>query len=684
MEKAIQLIDLCRQYQLGGTKVDALKNINLEINQGEFVALVGPSGSGKSTLLHLLGGLDHPTSGQITIHGINLQEATEEALTAHRRYQVGFIFQTFNLLPTLTAIENVALPLMLCGVNLETRTNRARELLSRVGLGHRLDHKPTELSGGEQQRAAIARALVNDPQLILADEPTGNLDSATGAEVMTLLRELNSESGVTLIIVTHDPDVAAYADRVVFLRDGEITDIQVIKGSDNQLEDQTVQECNQIGDTKLSANKNGGLSFKDLLRTAFGNLRRRPVRNILTSAGVLIGIVTLVAMVSFGVGVQEEVNRNFQTLGLENVFISPSYPEQDQFDPFGIPEPEHPITPDQVNEFKQMPEVLSVTPVLNLPTNMETSLSFEDRTIPVRLEGGMGRGMGMGGPDFLFAPEMLAGRDLGEGETQGMVITNRIADRLIENSNLGYADLIGKSMVLTVRLPRGEMRDFDTDIIGVEKSRGYNSADLGVWERAEIKAWWYGRPDTLSTDGYDMLIVRAVDEKEVPVILDYAKDMQLEAQSLGAFLEIANRVLAIMQTLLGSVGTLALLVATLGVANTMMMAIYERTREIGVLKALGARNKEVRRMFTADAILLGLIGGVVGLFLGTLLGRLVDWAGHLYLANEGVSGIGQMSIVPPWLAVGALLFASFIGVLGGFYPAARAARLDPVAALKHE
>lgn len=315
---------------------------------------------------------------------------------------------------------------------------------------------------------------------------------------------------------------------------------------------------------------------------------------------------------------------------------------------------------------------------------METSLSFEDRTIPVRLEGGMGRGMGMGGPDFLFAPEMLAGRDLGEGETQGMVITNRIADRLIENSNLGYADLIGKSMVLTVRLPRGEMRDFDTDIIGVEKSRGYNSADLGVWERAEIKAWWYGRPDTLSTDGYDMLIVRAVDEKEVPVILDYAKDMQLEAQSLGAFLEIANRVLAIMQTLLGSVGTLALLVATLGVANTMMMAIYERTREIGVLKALGARNKEVRRMFTADAILLGLIGGVVGLFLGTLLGRLVDWAGHLYLANEGVSGIGQMSIVPPWLAVGALLFASFIGVLGGFYPAARAARLDPVAALKHE
>ena len=167
-------------------------------------------------------------------------------------------------------------------------------------------------------------------------------------------------------------------------------------------------------------------------------------------------------------------------------------------------------------------------------------------------------------------------------------------------------------------------------------------------------------------------------------IVDAAKAMNLEAQSLGTILELANRVLAIMQALLGSVGSLALLVATLGVANTMMMAIYERTREIGVLKALGATNAEVRRMFTADAVLLGIIGGFVGVIVGSLLGRLVDWAGHLYLASEGITGVGQMSIVPPWLAIGALVFAGLIGVLGGLYPAARAARLDPVAALKHE
>jgi putative ABC transport system permease protein len=220
--------------------------------------------------------------------------------------------------------------------------------------------------------------------------------------------------------------------------------------------------------------------------------------------------------------------------------------------------------------------------------------------------------------------------------------------------------------------------------MGIRESMVSRTIDLGVKERTEIKAWWYGRPDTLSTDGYDTLVVQAKDESDVPTVLEAAESMNLQAQSLGAFLEIANRVLTILQALLGSVGGLALLVATLGVANTMMMAIYERTREIGVLKALGATNREVRRMFTADAILIGIIGGFVGVILGTLLGRLVDWIGHLYMEAEGMIGVGDLSIVPPWLAIGALVFAAFIGVLGGLYPASRAARLDPVAALRHE
>jgi len=677
MNPSIQIVGVCRQYQLGSADVNALQNINLEVDQGEFVALVGPSGSGKSTLLNLLGGLDHPTEGEIRIQGIALQTASEEVLTRHRRYHVGFIFQTFNLLPTLTALENVTLPLMLSGIGKSERTQRAEDLLDRVGLEHRLDHRPSEMSGGEQQRAAIARALVNNPNIILADEPTGNLDSSTGAEVMELLRELNAERGVTLIVVTHDPEVAAFADRIVHLRDGEISAIESTGISANE------SELESLTSSPIEIKKEAGLSFKDLLITAFSNLRRRPVRNILTSAGVVIGIITLVAMVSFGVGVQQEVNRNFQSLGLENVFISPTFPDQESdFDPFGFTEPIEPLTPETVAVFRSMPEVQSVTPVLDLPSNMEVSLTFDDQSYPVRLTGDFGGGPpGMGN---LAAPEMLAGNALGEGDTQGMVIMVGLADQLIESSGGDFSDLIGQPVSLTVRLPRGETSDFYTTIQGIENSRSFRSANLGLKERTEINAWWYGRPDTLNQDGYDMLIVRAADDKAVPAVLNNAEELGFQARSLGAVLEIANRVLAVMQALLGSVGGLALLVATLGVANTMMMAIYERTREIGVLKALGARNKEVRRMFTADAVLLGFIGGVGGLILGTILGRLVDNIGHYYLAREGVTGIGQMSIVPPWLALGALIFAAFIGVLGGFYPAARAARLDPVEALKHE
>ena len=219
---AIRAVGLTRTFEVGETTVEALRSINLTVDQGQFVALVGPSGSGKSTLLNLVGGLDRPTSGELWIDGVELSAGKEKALTEHRRQRVGFVFQSFNLLSRFTAVENVALPLMFVGVAQRERLERAVELLAQVGLSDRLDHRPTQLSGGEQQRVAIARALVNHPAIILADEPTGNIDTATGAEIMDLLRRLNREQGVTLLLVTHDPEAAGFADRVIQLRDGMI------------------------------------------------------------------------------------------------------------------------------------------------------------------------------------------------------------------------------------------------------------------------------------------------------------------------------------------------------------------------------------------------------------------------------------------------------------------------------
>jgi putative ABC transport system ATP-binding protein len=222
MDTIVRAVGLTRRYKMGDSFVDALQGVDLAVAHREFVALVGPSGSGKSTVLNLIGGLDQPTSGEVWINGTELSASDERALTRHRRQHVGFVFQSFNLLPRLTAEENVAIPLMFSGVEEKERLARARGLLERVGLGPRLDHRPTQLSGGEQQRVAIARALVGQPALLLADEPTGNLDTTTGAEIMSLLKELNQERGLTLLVVTHDPEVAAFASRVVRLRDGRV------------------------------------------------------------------------------------------------------------------------------------------------------------------------------------------------------------------------------------------------------------------------------------------------------------------------------------------------------------------------------------------------------------------------------------------------------------------------------
>ena len=222
MDIVVRAAGLTRSYQMGDTTIDALRDVHLTVAGGEFVALAGPSGSGKSTLLNLLGGLDRPTSGQIWIDGVELSANDEPTLTRHRREHVGFVFQSFNLLPRMTAVENVALPLMFSNVPEKKRLERARQLLGRVGLGARLAHRPTQLSAGEQQRVAIARALAGQPVLLLADEPTGNLDTVTGGEIMALLRELNRERALTLLVVTHDPEVARYADRIVRLRDGQV------------------------------------------------------------------------------------------------------------------------------------------------------------------------------------------------------------------------------------------------------------------------------------------------------------------------------------------------------------------------------------------------------------------------------------------------------------------------------
>jgi putative ABC transport system ATP-binding protein len=224
----IELQDICKVYQMGEVEVHALRGVSLRVSKGEIMAIMGPSGSGKSTMMNIIGCLDQPTSGSYLLEGQDVSHLDDNELAAIRNLRIGFVFQTFNLLARTSALQNVTLPLIYAGVGRTERRDRARAALETVGLGHRLDHLPTELSGGQQQRVAIARALVSNPSIILADEPTGNLDSESGAEVMAILQGLNRRHGMTVVLVTHDPVIARHSERILNLHDGQVTHNEIV------------------------------------------------------------------------------------------------------------------------------------------------------------------------------------------------------------------------------------------------------------------------------------------------------------------------------------------------------------------------------------------------------------------------------------------------------------------------
>ena len=376
---------LARSYRVGDRTVEALAGVDVTVRRGEFVAFAGVSGSGKSTLMHLIGGLDRPSSGEVWVDGVELGAAGDAERTLHRRQRVGFVFQSFNLLPRLTAVENVALPLMFAGVGRAEREQRAQSILEELGLGQRLRHYPNQLSGGEQQRVAIARALIHNPAVVLADEPTGNLDSKTGSEILALLRQLNRERGVTVLMVTHDAEAAALADRIIRLRDGRIERIE--EGQ------RAAAPAVAMPPPPLDATSRRppGLRFGDLVRSALANLSRRVVRSSLTVLGVFIGTITIVTMLSVAVGVQLEVRRNVEAVGLDTVYVMPPQVQTSGIDPYADPLPATPITPASVAALSRLPQVASVSPVVNLPAYLDLRIQRGDQAVLVQQSGRMTR-----------------------------------------------------------------------------------------------------------------------------------------------------------------------------------------------------------------------------------------------------------------------------------------------------
>ncbi|MBA3532687.1 MAG: ABC transporter permease, partial [Ardenticatenales bacterium] len=362
-----------------------------------------------------------------------------------------------------------------------------------------------------------------------------------------------------------------------------------------------------------------------------------------------------------------------RAIGLETIFVTPKVLEEDNADPFAPVAVAQPLTPALVAEIKALPGVADVSPTIQLPRAMDIRLQFGDETTAISLITDLGRDA------FEPDPDPIAGRILQPGETTGVVLSETTVERLGQTPQ----DVVDQPATLIIKTPRGEQTEISTTIVGVSSFEG-RSTFIGNDERAAIKAWWYNQPNFLEEEGYDTLLVQAASIESVASVSAALEARQLETQTLQEVLNLAARIFAVLQTLLASVGILALFVASLGVVNTMIMAIYERTREIGVLKATGAAPGDIRLLFMVEAAMMGFIGGVTGVLFGTLLGKLVDWIAHRYLEAEQITGIGTLSIVPLWLALGALAFGTLVGLLAGLYPAARAASLDPVQALRYD
>jgi ABC-type antimicrobial peptide transport system permease subunit len=415
------------------------------------------------------------------------------------------------------------------------------------------------------------------------------------------------------------------------------------------------------------------------MRTALSNLTRHKARTALTTVGVVVGILTIVTMVSLGIGVQTEMTDAFGSVGLESLRLHPVTEEAGGFNPFGEPERTKLLMPELVDELQARDDVVEVVPFLRLPYSVRMNLRLGDEEARANPWGPRPASI----PEPFEVPaETLAGVEDPPDEGGGIVVSEGLLSQLDYDGD-DWADLIGRDVEVVLYAPRGESQTFPMQIVGItERERA--TVALALSDRLSMLEWWYNDPDYLTNRGYDEIFVRAKSLNDAAQIVDRLSSLGYEVESLKMMLDMANRGMIIVQTMLGSVGALALLVASIGIANTMIMAVYERTKEIGILKAVGAAPGQIRVLFVVEASLIGLLGGIIGTIGGWLLGKGLNWLILEILEWQEVPIQGTFFVVSWWLVVAALAFAMLVGLLAGLYPAARAARLAPLDALRYE
>ena len=642
----LELKAVSRTYSSGGTPLTVLTGVSLSIQSGEFVAIMGTSGSGKSTLMNIIGCLDKPSSGAYYIHGVDVASLKGDALAALRRDTFGFIFQRYNLMSDLSALENAEVPAIYCGMAKTQREVHASALLRDLGLGERLEHHPSELSGGQQQRVSIARALMNGGPVILADEPTGALDSKGGKDVMAILQQLHGQ-GHTIILVTHDSAIASYAHRVVHISDGRIT-------SDEPQEKSAAGSPAKTLVTRKDV-KPGPAVLGESLKMAWHSLLHNRMRTALTMLGIIIGVASVVALMAIGNGAKQDVLDQIQAMGTDLLTIMRG--------PANVRASANIVVsflPEDLPFLAAVPGVAFVNP----ETQQSELLRFGDQDLTITVVGT--------GKDFPSVHDWPAQSGV-FFSTEDVTSYSQVVDlgqTVVANLFPNGTNPIGQ-YVLIGSAP--------FQVIGVMSSKGLdqrgNDQDNSAWlPYTTAGARIFGQRF------FNDIVVRVKSDADMSVVqnaLDAALLKQhgkvdFNIRNMATTIATANTTQNTLTDLLTAIAVISLVVGGIGVMNIMLVSVTERTREIGIRMAIGARSFDVLFQFLTEAVMVCLIGGLVGIAVGV-------GAGLLTTATAGWRVI--FTAAPIIIAFGC---ACLTGIIFGYLPARKAAQLDPVEALARD
>ncbi len=685
-DAVIQVRDLTKTYRLGDVEVRALRGVNLDIAAGEFVAIMGASGCGKSTLMNIIGCLDEPSGGAYRLAGRDITHLDEPALAAIRSRRIGFVFQSFNLLPRTSALDNVVLPLFYAG-RMDDGAERGRRVLGMLGLEGLEGHHPSQLSGGQQQRVAIARALINDPVILLADEPTGNLDSRAAADIAGILKRLNRERGLTVVMVTHEPDMAAFADRTITMRDGVVI-------SDERRAPAAVGEAvPSLPPPEPELDSRTLLPFLAMaLTVAAKAIARNKLRSALTMLGIFVGVAALITMVAVGQGANAAVRAQIEGLGTNLLVILPGARTAGGVrHGFGSASTLSVADADAIR--REAPAVANVSYLIR----QQAQVQYGDRNWSTSVQGVS--------PSYFTIRNwpVVAGRPMDADDDRDARRVCWIGQTVYQNLYPPFENPIGTTILV---------KNVPLEVVGLLSARGqtgfgHDQDDVVFvpFNTAQNKVLGAASPTTADTTNNAIYVTPPNPFGIQPRLIGYVNIIYVQARStplVAAAKQEVERILTrrhriepsqdadfsvrnisditqamegsgrTMALLLAVVASISLLVGGIGIMNILLVSVTERTREIGLRMAIGARRVHVLLQFLVEAMLLSAMGGLAGVAIGVALSQAVSLVA------------GWPTLISPWAMVGGFAFSAVVGIFFGYYPARRASLLNPIDALRYE